>query len=176
MAKTMHTQTRKAPVMTRSKQRAADIDAAMRVFAIPEVLEQILYFAAARQMPRGGRDGIQLLKFKPTPGSERESQGGVCLFQLQRVNKDFHGIFKGSTKLKRLIYLAPYLTKDLQSAATPRSMLPFHQPFSVLMGVLQTVMWKRNPSTLRPSAENYPTTAEAEAPRMTLQLENIRRF
>ncbi|WPB06473.1 uncharacterized protein RHO25_011130 [Cercospora beticola] len=128
--------------MTGSKKRAADIDAAMRVYSVPELLEQILLFAASGQTPASDDSRSQTLKLSPMPGSAKESRGGTCMFSLQRVKKDFHATINGSVKLKRLMYLAPYPNKDLHASSTARkALLPFHTPFFALLDKLHENSW-----------------------------------
>ncbi|KAF2206815.1 hypothetical protein CERZMDRAFT_89006 [Cercospora zeae-maydis SCOH1-5] len=169
MAKGAQKKTKAAPIITRSKKREADSDAAMRVFGVGELLEQILLLAAVDQISNDGNT-TKMLKFKPMPGSAKESEGGICLYQLQRVNKDFWATINGSTNLKRLVYLAPSPTKDLQTAASPDSVLLFHQPLFVLLGVLQRGLSKHITPKHWLSGQ---TTAEAEATRMTIRLGTI---
>lgn len=128
------TQPQKLGRARKTKFQKPNGDAAMRVFAIPELLENILLLAVAEQMPECEDLDTATLKFSPMPGSARESQGGVCLFSLQRVNKVFYGTITGSAKLKRLIFQAPYDNAELKiSAATRGDLLPYHTPlFSLL--------------------------------------------
>ncbi|GIZ47275.1 hypothetical protein CKM354_001037100 [Cercospora kikuchii] len=134
--------TRLVAVMTRSKKRAADIDAAMRVFGVPELLEQILLLAVSDQTPARDDRRSETLKLSPMPGAAKESRGGICIFSLQRVNKDFYATINGSAKLKRLLYLAPYPNKDLYaSSMARRALLPFHTPFFALLDKLHENCW-----------------------------------
>lgn len=153
--------------MTRSKQRAANIDAAMRVFGVPELLEQIILFAASDQAPARDDRRSETLKLSPMPGSAKETRGrGICIFSLQRVNKDFYATINGSVKLKRLVYLAPYPNKDLHaSSAARKALLPFHTPFFALLDKLHEnsgyflLLWERQSSSITPvSADDVSTS------------------
>ncbi|PPJ57307.1 hypothetical protein CBER1_09030 [Cercospora berteroae] len=164
--KAMPAQTRKVAVMTRSKQRAADSDAAMRVFGVPELLEQILLSAASDQTPALDNKRSETLKLSPMPGAAKESRGGICIFSLQRVNKDFHATINGSVKLKRLVYLAPCPNKDLHASSTARkAQLPFHTPFFALMDKLLEnsgdflLLLERQSSSIKPVSADDVTTS-----------------
>ncbi|PIA92066.1 hypothetical protein CB0940_09222 [Cercospora beticola] len=115
--------------------RPVNGDVAMKVFSITELLEHILLCAIAEQMPERLRYDNSMLKLSPMPGSaRRNSRGGVCLFSLQSVNKVFRATIKESTKLKRLIFLAPYGNPVLRTSdAARQDLVPYHTPlFSIL--------------------------------------------
>ncbi|GIZ47274.1 hypothetical protein CKM354_001037000 [Cercospora kikuchii] len=123
------------PLNASHLRRPVNGDVAMKVFSITELLEHILLYAIAEQMPERLRYDNSMLKLSPMPGSaRRNSRGGVCLFSLQSVNKVFRATIKESTKLKRLIFLAPYGNDVLKtSAATRQDLVPYHTPlFSIL--------------------------------------------
>ncbi|PPJ57297.1 hypothetical protein CBER1_09026 [Cercospora berteroae] len=61
-------------------------DAASRVFEITELLEHILLFAVASQSDQAKNKDSKVLKMPPMPGCGNVSEGGICLFSIQRVN------------------------------------------------------------------------------------------
>lgn len=81
---------------------AAKLPAAARVFAIPELLEDILLLAATNSVHhyRFGRNSL----FAP-PGPGRDAL--LSLITIQRVSKAFLNTIEGSVKLKQLICRAP---------------------------------------------------------------------
>ncbi|GIZ47279.1 hypothetical protein CKM354_001037500 [Cercospora kikuchii] len=87
-------------------------DAASRVFAVPELLEHILFTGVTDQYNQAITEKkIHLLKMWPMPGCGPKQ--GICLFAVQRVSKDFRYTIQGSTKLKQLIFLAPLDNDEL---------------------------------------------------------------
>ncbi|PIA92065.1 hypothetical protein CB0940_09224 [Cercospora beticola] len=138
MAKRARIQKRKASKVPKFQSRATTGDAATRVFGVPELPEHILLFAVAEQVLNYEKDDLTKLKFPLMPGSARESRGGVCLFQLQRVNKSFYGGIVGSPKLMRLILLAPTSNEELERVARAKNnLMPFHTPFLWILEMLE---------------------------------------
>ncbi|PPJ57306.1 hypothetical protein CBER1_09031 [Cercospora berteroae] len=73
------------------------------------------------------------------PGSARESRGGVCLFNLQRVNNAFYGGITGSSKLMRLMFLALYSNDVLKKAAVIHDdLVPYHTPLFSILEMLES--------------------------------------
>ncbi|KAM3417198.1 hypothetical protein BST61_g5458 [Cercospora zeina] len=103
-------------------------DAAMRVFAVTELLEHILLLAVTSQHDKAvAEKDMTLLKMCPMPGCGNVSKGGICLFSIQRVSKDFRYTIQGSMKLKQLIFLAPGEIAVLMAEEEWRSIrLPCH--------------------------------------------------
>ncbi|GIZ47281.1 hypothetical protein CKM354_001037700 [Cercospora kikuchii] len=115
-------------------------EAAMKVFAVPELLEHILIQAVVGQHTRDRElsarrdDEFGALKMWPMPGYGNITKGGVCLFRIQRVNKTFRNTIQGSTKLKQLIYLAPRDNADLLNEKhLGESYYPMHKPLVSLI-------------------------------------------
>lgn len=118
-------------------------DAASRVFAIPELLEHVLFSGVTSQYNQAvAEKNIKSLKMWPMPGCG--SKNGICLFTIQRVSKDFQNTIQGSPKLKKLIFLAPQDHEELlgehewEKNTKPyygdRPWLPLHKPLvSILM-------------------------------------------
>ncbi|CAK1366372.1 unnamed protein product [Cercospora beticola] len=117
-----------------------DGDAAMKVFAVPELLEHILYLAVISQQAedrvreKQDRHDLCVLKMWPMPGCGDVSKGGICLFRIQRVNKTFRDTIQGSTKLKQLIYLAPRDNAKLKDEADlEEGRLALHKPLTAFL-------------------------------------------
>lgn len=111
-------------------------DAALRVFSIPELLEQILLSVASNEVSTAiSPDQLHL---RTSPSSTGAPWNGSRLFSLQRVNKDFHGTINGSAKLKRLMYLLPYANDKLHTLETStKDLLPFHKPLFTVFSKLK---------------------------------------
>ncbi|KAM3417197.1 hypothetical protein BST61_g5457 [Cercospora zeina] len=115
-------------------------DAARKVFAIPELLEQILCVAVVSQHARDRElNELYMLKMWPMPGCGNVSKGGICLFRIQRVNKTFRNTIQGSAKLKQLIYLAPRDNAELiREAHLREGRLILHKPLYCLIGLFDS--------------------------------------
>ncbi|GIZ47280.1 hypothetical protein CKM354_001037600 [Cercospora kikuchii] len=61
-------------------------DAASRVFDITELLEHILLLAVASQSDEAKNNDSKVLKMPPMPGCGNVSEGGICLFRIQRAS------------------------------------------------------------------------------------------
>ncbi|CAK1366381.1 hypothetical protein CB0940_09220 [Cercospora beticola] len=107
--------------------------AALRVFSIPELLEQILLFAASDEVPQ-----VHQLQSSTSLSSTRATSIAWRLFSLQCVNKDFHSTINGSAKLKRLMHLLPYANEKLERLPPgTRELLPFHNPLFTILDKLK---------------------------------------
>ncbi|GIZ47277.1 hypothetical protein CKM354_001037300 [Cercospora kikuchii] len=125
---------KRARLFRTAKGHAEQGDAAFRVFNTAELLESILLFAVADQMPDSPNLSLDDLKLCPMPGSAYRKPSGVCLFMLQRVSKTFRNTIKGSVKLMRLLFLAPYPNDYLKTfAAASGDLVAYHTPLFYLL-------------------------------------------
>ncbi|CAK1366376.1 hypothetical protein CB0940_09225 [Cercospora beticola] len=109
-------------------------DAAAKVFAVPELLEEILLQAVDDQYPLGPfRDWD--LKMWPMPACGYLWKGGICLYRIQRVSTAFRHTIQGSNKLKQLMFLAPQDNAALSMDSD--SLLPLHKPILSLMSIMR---------------------------------------
>ncbi|CAK1366375.1 uncharacterized protein RHO25_011127 [Cercospora beticola] len=113
-------------------------DAASRVFAVPELLEHILFLAVTTQrIENPDYDEPGPLKMWPMAGCAIVSEGCVCLFQIQRVSRAFRHTIHGSVKLKRLMFLAPQEnSKLLSDRSEPEPGMELHQPLTSLLSMM----------------------------------------
>ncbi|CAK1366374.1 unnamed protein product [Cercospora beticola] len=123
-------------------------DAATKVFAIPELLEHILHCGVTSQYNKALADKkIPQLKMWPMPGCG--TKDGICLFTIQRVSKDFQNTIQGSTKLKKLMFLAPQENDELMAEEDWRELelpyfeqrvwLPLHKPLTCILGMFASM-------------------------------------
>ncbi|PPJ57305.1 hypothetical protein CBER1_09029 [Cercospora berteroae] len=109
-------------------------DAAARVFAVPELLEEILLLTVDDQYPLGPfRDWD--LKLWPMPACGYLWKGGICLYRIQRVSTAFRHTIQGSNKLKQLMFLAPQDNAALSMDYD--SLLLLHKPVLSLMSIMR---------------------------------------
>ncbi|GIZ47278.1 hypothetical protein CKM354_001037400 [Cercospora kikuchii] len=113
--------------------------AAGKVFAIPELLENILLLGVADQFVEGCRidDGFKR-QIWPTLGCGRISEDEICLFSIQRASKVFRHTIQGSLKLKQLMFLAPLPNAELVSSNETKDVgdLELHKPLGSLLAIL----------------------------------------
>ncbi|EME88422.1 uncharacterized protein MYCFIDRAFT_192597 [Pseudocercospora fijiensis CIRAD86] len=129
-------QTMAPPTAVSALAAPTQASAASRVFAIPELLEEILLqLASDTLLPTSNLRNADL-QWYPMPAD----QLALSLFTAQRVSKGFLNTIRGSVKLKPLMWRAP--VEEVEEDNLP---LRNHRPLECLLGRMGRGFFSREP-------------------------------